>query len=143
MQFTERELTAAVEAAARLTMAASSPPWRRKDADTAWEDAPALKKYQYRAAAGEVVLPALTALPERPVVGARPEFTEQELGEAAEGVVRHQVEARREGAWEKLSDRKRAALVASTVAFVRAALAAMPVRRDPDDPENFVVPDHL
>lgn len=143
MQFTEQELTAAVEAAARLTMAAGSPPWRRKDADAAWEQSPALKKYQHRAAAGELVLPVLTALPERPTVGAHPEFTDEELTGAAESVVRRQVEGRREGAWDKLSDRKRSALVAPTVAFVRAALAAMPVRRDPDDPENFVVPDHL
>lgn len=143
MQFTEQELTVAVEAAAKLTMAAGGAPWRRKDADAAWEAATALQKYQHRAAAGELVLPVLSALPERPTLGAHPEFTDEEFAQAAQDVVRRQVESRREGAWDRLSGRKRSVLVASAVAFTRAAIAAMPVRRDPDDPENFVVPDHL
>jgi hypothetical protein len=143
VKFTEQELTAAVEAAARHTYAASRPPWRRGEADLAWEQAPAIEKFQHRSAAGEVLLPVLSALPERPTLGARPEFSEQEYAEAAEGVTRTLVDKRKPGSWDRLPARRRQALVGSTVALAKDAVQAMPVRLDPDDPRGFVVPDHL
>ena len=95
---------------------------------------------QRKSAIGEMVLPALQALPERPVVGARPEFSDDEYALAAESATRELLEHRRPGSWSRMPERRRRRLVRATSALTRTAVAAMPVRQDPD---ALVVPDHL
>ncbi len=140
MRFTEHEMTVAVDAVARRLHAATRPPWRRGDAATAYDALDRVKKWRLKVTAGEVVLPVLTALPERPTVGARPEFTAAELSEAAQRAARDVMEHRKPGAWDALSTKRRSGLVTAAVELTRVAVAGMPVRQDPD---ALIVPDHL
>lgn len=140
MKFTEREMTAAVDGVARQLFTATKAPWRRRGADGAWESLAPIEKYNRRSAVGEMVLPALQALPERPTVGSPPAFTAEEYAEAAEVASRTLTEHRSPGAWDTMPERRRKRLVRTTATLTRTAVAAMPVRQDPDD---LVVPDHL
>jgi len=139
MRFTEREMTAAVDAVARRMFGATRPPWKRGGTDAAWDALPPIERFNRRSAVGEVVLPALTALPDRPTVGARPEFTPEELAGVAESTGRARLEHRRPGAWDAMPERRRKRLVQANVALTRLALEAMPLRQDPDD---LTAPDH-
>lgn len=140
MRFTEREMTTAVDVVARQLFSATRLPWRKGRAEDAWRELAPMEKYQRRSAVGEAVLPALVALPERPTVGASPEFSKDEYAEAAEAASRSLLDQRRPGAWDELSEKKRARMVRATAALTRAAVNAMPIRQDPD---ALVVPDHL
>ena len=140
MEFTEREMTVAVDAVARSMYAATRPPWRRGGVDATWAGLPPVDKYNRRSAVGEMVLPALQALPERPTIGSRPVFDAAEYVAAAEQATRVLLEHRSPGAWEQLPERRRRRLVRATAAMTRRAVEAMPVRQDPDHPS---VPDHL
>lgn len=113
MKFTEREMTVGIDRVAEGLYVATLAPWR-KAKHTAWELLPKFEKYQRRAAVGEAVIPALIALPERPTVGATPEFTKEEYAAAAGS--------------------KAAARLTKLV------VEAMPIRRDPD---ALFVPDTL
>lgn len=140
MKFTEREMTTAIEVVARQLFSATRPPWRRGSAEEAWDSLAPIEKYHRRAAVGEAVLPALVALPERPTVGARPEFSPEEYAEAAEAASRSLVDQRAPDTWDGLPDKKRSRMVRATAALTRAAVEAMPIRQDPD---AIIVPDHL
>ena len=140
MKFTEPEMTAAVEAVARELFASTRAPWRRGRPDAAWEGLSPMEKYKRKSAVGELLLPVLQALPERPTVGAPPVFTDEEYAEAAETTGRALLEHRTPGVWNSMSERRRRRLLRASVAMARTAVAAMPVRQDPD---NLVVPDHL
>ncbi|WP_341925368.1 hypothetical protein [Nocardioides psychrotolerans] len=140
MRFTEHEMTVAVDAVARRLHAATRPPWRRGDADTAYDALDRMRRWRLKVSAGEVVLPVLTALPERPTVGARPEFTDAELATAAESASRDVMEHRKPGAWDALPAKRRGRVLATAVELTRVAVAGMPVRQDPD---ALIVPDHL
>jgi hypothetical protein len=133
-------MTAGVDAVARQLFAATRPPWRRRGTDADWEALAPIDKYNRRSAVGEMVLPALQALPERPTVGATPTFDEAEYAAAAEAASRDLMEHRSPGAWDELPERRRRRLVRATAALTRTAVRAMPVRQDPDD---LTVPDHL
>lgn len=124
MKFTERELTVAVDELAQQLFAASRPRWKRKDADVAWFELAPMQKYAHRTTVGDLTLAVLVALPERPTVGATPSFTEEEWTEAVQA------------AFPDADADKKAAVLAMT----RAAVAAMPIRQDPD---AIVIPDHL
>lgn len=132
-------MTTAVDAVARRLFAATRAPWRRDGGEAAWEQLPPMEKYHHRSVVGEMVLPALQSLPERPTVGARPEFSDAEYAQAAEGASRALLEYRRPGAWDTMSARRRRRLTNTTVALTRSAVEAMPVRQDPD---ALIVPDH-
>jgi hypothetical protein len=140
MKFTEREMTVAVDAVGKQLYAAARPPWKRKTVDADWAELTAGQKYQRRAAAGEMVLPALLALPERPTVGTTPEFSDEEYAEAAKAGARQLVDQREPGAWDRLGARKQGSMVEATAALTRLAVVAMPIRQDPD---AIIVPDHL
>lgn len=133
-------MTVAVDEVGKELYAATRPPWKRGSADAEWQAMTPGQKYQRRAAAGEVVLPVLIALPDRPTVGRPPEFTDEEYAEAAVAGARALVGSRDPDAWDALAPKKQQALLATTVALARAAVAAMPIRQDPD---AIVVPDHL
>lgn len=133
-------MTAGVDAVARSLFAATRPPWRRGGVDAAWQALAPVEKYNRRSAAGDMVLPVLQALPERPAVGARPVFDDDEYANAAEAATRALLEHRSPGAWETMPERRRRRLVRATAALTRTAVNAMPVRQDPGD---LTVPDHL
>jgi hypothetical protein len=140
VKFTEREMTAGVDGVARYLFAATRPPWRRGDAEAAWATLAPIEKYNRRSAAGEIVLPVLQALPERPTVGAPPAFSDKEYAEAAEAASQALMEHRSPGAWSAMPERRRRRLVRTTARLTRTAVTAMPLRQDPDD---LTVPDHL
>ena len=132
MRFTEHELTVALTAAAKPVAAAQQRGLRkRQDPETVWAALTGYERYQVLDALGGQLLPALVALPDVEVAtGTRPSFTdaqlqaavEETLGEDAGGRVRRKV------------------VVAARVALLRAALAGLPPRSDPDTLE---VPDSL
>ncbi|HEX5769739.1 MAG TPA: hypothetical protein VFY11_02160 [Nocardioidaceae bacterium] len=140
MRFTEREMTVAVDAVARRLFTATRMPWRRGGSDAAWEALAPIERYNRKTAVGETILPALLALPERPTVGARPAFDDEEYAAAAEVGARALLEHRSPDAWDRMPVRRRQRLVKANVALTRMAVDAMPVRQDPD---AVVVPDHL
>jgi hypothetical protein len=132
MRFTEHELTVALTAAAKPVAASQQRGLRkRQDPETVWAALTGYERYQVLDALGGQLLPALVALPDVEVAtGTRPSFTdaqlqaavEETLGEDAGGRVRRKV------------------VVAARVALLRAALAGLPPRSDPDTLE---VPDSL
>jgi len=132
MRFTEHEMTVGVDAVARRLFAVTRPPWKRGGVDAAYDALTPAQRYPRKVAAGDIVLPVLTALPERPTVDASPEFSQAEYAEAAEAGSRQQVDHRRPGAWDAMSPRRRKRVVAAAAELTRVAVAAMPVRRDPD-----------
>ncbi|GAB2887715.1 hypothetical protein [Nocardioides pacificus] len=140
MKFTEREMTVAVEAVARQLYVAKRAPWRRGGADASWDAQAPIDKYNHKAAAGEMVLPALLALPERPTVGATPQFSDEEYAAAAEEAARSMMDHRKPGSWDATGQRQRALIVKANAALTRAAVEAMPLRQDPD---ALIVPDDL
>ena len=140
MRFTEHEMTVAVDVVTRQLFEAARAPWRRGGSDAAWQRLAPIEKYRRRSAVGEMLLPALMALPERPTVGARPVFDDGEYAEAAEAAHRARLEHRSPGAWEKMSGRRRRRLTRTTAALTRSAVNAMPVRQDPDG--LVIAPDH-
>ena len=127
MRFTEHELTVAVTAAAKTVAGAKS---RRRSADEAWEAMSRIDRYRHLEGVGSQVLPVLLALPDVEVpAGTRATFTDAQVLAAVE---------------ETLGDAggrlRRKVVLAGRVALVRAAVAALPVRQDPD---ALVVPDSL
>ncbi len=140
VRFTEHEMTVGVDAVARELFAATRPPWKRQSLAADFDALDKARRYHHKAAAGEVVLPVLTALPERPTVGATPVFSDDEWRSAAETGSREVVDFRTDGGWEALGDRKRRKLLDGAVALARVAVSAMPPRSDPD---ALIVPDHL
>jgi hypothetical protein len=132
MRFTEHELTVALTAAAKPVAAAQQRGLRkRQDPEAVWAGLTGYERYQVLDALGGQLLPALVALPDVEVAsGTRPTFTdaqvlaavEETLGEVPGGRMRRKV------------------VVTARVALLRAALAGLPPRTDPDTLE---VPDSL
>src|SRR4051794_25982941 len=123
MRFTERELTVALEGAAKSVLAAQDKSVRkgRRTADDAWAELSRYQRYQLLDGLGDQVLPVLVGLPDVDVEpGTRPTFTAAQVREAVE---------------ERLGDIrgvKRKVLLQARVTLVRVALEAVPPRQDPD-----------
>lgn len=131
MRLTEREMTAALTGAAKAVLGAQDKQVRKgkRTEDELWESIDRYQRYVVLNGLGDQILPVLIALPDVEVaVGARPEFTDEQITAAVD---------------EQLGDgnrlRRKAELV-SRVALVKLAIASIPPRADPD---AFVVPDHL
>lgn len=130
MQFTERELTLGVQGAAKTVLASTKRGDKGTDPEEKWQALTPYERYQVLEPVSTQVLPVLAALPEVDVEpGTRPAFSNAQLVEAVEQSFAD------ESGWLR-----RKATLASRVALVKVALAAMPPR---EDPEKFVVPDHL
>jgi hypothetical protein len=132
VRFTERELTVALEGAARSVLAVQDKTVRkgRRTADDAWEALSRYQRFQLLDGLGDQLLPVLVALPDVEVpVGERPAFTDAQITAA--------VEERLGGPARGLKGR---VLVKARVALVRIALEHVPPRQDPD---ALIVPDHL
>ena len=132
MRFTEHELTAALQGAAKSVLAAQRRDVRKgkADIDTVWNEMDRYQRFKLMDTLGGQVLPALVALPDVGVEpGTRPTFTEEQITRAVE---------------EKLGDAggklRRKVVVATRVSLVRTALSHVPPRSDPD---ALTVPDHL
>jgi len=133
VRFTERELTVALEGAAKSVLAVQDKTVRkgRRTADDAWAELTKYQRFQLLDGLGDQLLPVLVALPDVEVApGSRPTFTDAQISAA--------IEKRLEG----LSVRglKRKVLLAGRIALVKIALDAVPPRADPD---ALIVPDHL
>jgi hypothetical protein len=132
VRFTERELTVALEGAAKAVLAAQDKSVRkgRRAADDAWDDLSRYQRFQLLDGLGDQLLPVLVALPDVEVApGTRPAFTDEQVTAAVE---------------ERLGDQtrgiKRRVLLQGRVALVKVALESLPPRADPD---ALIVPDHL
>jgi hypothetical protein len=135
MRFTEHELTAALNGAARSVLAAQRKDIRKGkvDVDEAWEAMDRYQRFKLQDALGDQILPVLVALPDVEVEpGTRPTFTDAQITAAVEDKL-----GGRDGQSGRL--RRKAALL-SRVALVKAALASVPPRRDPD---ALLTPDDL
>jgi hypothetical protein len=131
MQFTEHELTAAVAVLARTSFESLPGFLRQQAGATSWDDLPKPARYPYLKAAGDFILPAFAALPERPTIGATPNFTNEEYERAARAALKVE---------EGRLDRGQRKAVKASAPLIRLAIEALPLRHDPD---SFVVPDHL
>ena len=132
MRLTERELTAALEGAAKTVLAAKDKDVRRgrRTADDAWATLTRYQRYQMLSGLGDQVLGVLVALPDVEVeVGTRPTFTEAQIAQAVQ-----------EQAGEEMRGLRGKVLLKARVALVQLALSHVPPRADPD---ALIVPDHL
>ena len=131
MRFTEHELTAALNGAAKSVLAAQDKSVRRgkRTVDEAWAALTPYERFQLLDGLGDQLLPALVGLPDIEVeTGTRPTFTDEQVTAAVE---------------ERIGDVgrvRRAVLVRARVALVQLALSHVPPRSDPD---ALTVPDHL
>jgi hypothetical protein len=132
VRFTERELTVALEGAAKTVLAAQDKTVRkgRRTADEAWEELSRYQRFQLLDGLGDQLLPVLVALPDVDVEsGTRPTFTDAQVTAAVE---------------ERIGDTvrgvKRRVLLQARTALVKIALGHLPPRADPD---ALIVPDHL
>jgi hypothetical protein len=131
MRFTERELTVALEGAAKSVLAVQDKSVRkgRRTPDDAWAELSKFQRFQLLDGLGDQLLPVLVGLPDVEVApGSRPTFTDAQVTAA--------VDERLGGA----GGLKRKVLLAGRVALVKIALDAVPPRADPD---ALIVPDHL
>ena len=131
VRFTERELTVALEGAAKSVLAVQDKSVRKKQrtADEAWTSLTRYQRFQLLDGLGDQLLPVLVSLPDVEVaVGTRPTFTNAQISAAVE---------ERLGAGKGL---KRKVLLQARIALVKIALEAVPPRQDPD---ALIVPDHL
>ena len=132
MRFTERELTVALEGAAKSVLAVQDKTVRkgRRTADDAWAELSRYQRFQLLDGLGDQLLPVLVALPDVDVEpGTRPTFTDAQI--------RTTVEQRLGGEAKGIKGRVR---VEASLALTKLALAALPPRADPD---ALIVPDHL
>lgn len=135
MRFTERELTIALEGAAKSVLAVQDKTVRkgRRTADEAWTALTRYQRFQLLDGLGDQLLPILVSLPDVEVaVGTRPTFTDAQISAAVEERLAN----------ERLSVKglKRKVVLAGRLALVKIALEAVPPRADPD---ALIVPDHL
>jgi len=131
VRFTERELTVALEGAAKSVLAVQDKSVRKKQrtADDAWSALTKDQRFQLLDGLGDQVLPVLVGLPDVEVeAGTRPTFTDAQIRAA--------VDERLEG----VKGLKRRVVLEARVALVKTALGAIPPRADPD---ALIVPDHL
>ena len=132
MKLTERELTAALEGAAKSVLAAQDKEVRkgRRTADDAWAALSKYQRYVMLDGLGDQLLGVLVSLPDQDVaIGSRPTFTNAEV-EAA--VV--------ERGGEELRGLRGKVVLKARAALVQLALSHIPPRADPD---ALTVPDHL
>jgi hypothetical protein len=132
VKLTERELTVALEGAAKSVLAAQDKDVRkgRRTADEAWLALTKYQRYVMLDGIGDQVLGALVSLPDVEVeIGTRPRFTDAEVESAV-----------RERAGEAAQGLRGKVVVKARVALVQLALSHIPPRADPD---ALIVPDHL
>jgi hypothetical protein len=131
VRFTERELTVALEGAAKTVLATQDKEVRKKrrTVEDAWQALTRYQRWQLLDGLGDQLLPVLVALPDVEVApGTAPTFTDQQVRETVDQTL------------TGVSGLKRRAYVEARVALVKIALDHLPPRADPD---ALIVPDHL
>ncbi len=131
MRFTERELTLALEGAAKSVLAVRDKDVRkkRKTPDEAWSALSRYQRFQLLDGLGDQLLGVLVALPDVEVaVGTRPTFSDKDV----ETAVRERS--------SDLGGLRGKVILKARVALVQLALSHIPPRADPD---ALIVPDHL
>jgi hypothetical protein len=131
MRFTERELTLALEGAAKTMLSARDKDVRKglRTPDEAWQALTRYQRFQLLDGLGDQLLGVMVALPDVEVpIGTRPTFTDEQVTTAV-----------RERAGD-LGGIKGKVLLRARVALVQLALSHIPPRADPD---ALIVPDHL
>ncbi len=131
MRFTERELTVALEGAAKSVLAVRDKDVRRgrRTPDEAWAALTRFQRFQLLDGLGDQLLGVLVGLPDVEVaVGTRPTFTDEQVAAAV-----------KERAGD-LSGIRGKVVLKARVALVQLALSHVPPRADPD---ALIVPDHL
>src|SRR4051795_5212878 len=118
VRFTERELTVALEGAAKAMLAAQDKSVRkgRRTADEAWDELTRYQRFQLLDGLGDQLLPVLVGLPDVEVApGPRPPSTDEQVPAAVE---------------ERLGDGvrgiKRRVVLQARVALVKLALGSLP-----------------
>lgn len=132
MRFTEREMTAALQGAAKQVLAAQDKDVRkgRRTVDEAWRDLDAYQRFKLLDGIGDQVLGILVGLPDVEVeIGTRPTYSDAEVEE----VVRERIGDDAKGV-------RGTVRVKGQVALVQLALSHVPPRSDPD---ALIIPDHL
>ena len=131
VRFTERELTVALEGAAKAVLATQDKSVRkgRRTPDEAWDALTRYQRFQLLDGLGDQLLGVLVGLPDVEVaVGTRPTFTDEQVAAAVK---------ERSG---DLGGLRGKVLLKARVALVQLALSHIPPRADPD---ALIVPDHL
>ena len=133
MRLTERELTVALEGAAKSVLAAQDKDVRkgRRTADDAWAALTKYQRYQMLAGLGDQLLGVLVALPDVDVRGRDPADVHRR---------RRSSRRSRSGRGDEAARPAGKVLLKARVALVQLALSHIPPRADPD---ALVVPDHL
>jgi hypothetical protein len=132
MRFTERELTLALQGAAKSVLAAQDKSVRKgqRSADEAWEALSKFQRFQLMDGLGDQLLTVLVGLPDREVaVGERPTYTDEEVAATIS-----------ERDADSLKGIRGKVVLKARVALVQLALSHVPPRADPD---ALIVPDHL
>lgn len=132
MRFTEHELTAALNGAAKSVLAAQRRDIRKGkvDVEEVWEAMDRYQRFKLQDSLGDQILPVLVALPDVEVApGTRPAFTDAQITATVE-----------EKVGDSVGGLRRKATVLTRVALVKVALASVPPRVDPD---ALISPDQL
>jgi hypothetical protein len=132
MRFTERELTLALQGAAKSVLAVQDKTVRKgqRTADDAWEALSKYQRFQLMDGLGDQLLPVLVGLPDQEVaVGERPTYSDDEVART--------IEERDAGSLKGIRGK---VVLKARVSLVQLALSHVPPRADPD---ALIVPDHL
>lgn len=133
MRFTEHEMTVGLAGAAKYLLTMQNRDVRRGkvDIEDLWNSLDRFGRFQILDGISDQVLPIMVALPDVEVKGGeRVSFTDEQIKHAVE-----------EQAGQVVGVLKRAATIRARVELIKAALAALPPRQDPDG--LFSVPDDL
>lgn len=132
MRFTERELTEALTGAAKSVLASQDKSVRKgkRTADEAWEALSRYQRWQLLDGLGDQLLSVLVALPDVEVAyGERATYGDEQVAATIQEI-----------SGDELKGIRASVLLKARVALVQLALSHVPPRQDPD---TFVVPDHL
>lgn len=133
MRFTEHEMTVGLAGAAKFMLAMQNRDVRRGkvDVDDLWNSLEKFARFQILDGLSEQVLPIMVALPDVEVEpGHKVTFTDAQIKATVE-----------EQAGQVVGVLKRAATIKARTELIKAALAALPARQDPDG--LLTVPDDL
>lgn len=141
MRFTEHEMTVGLAGAAKYLLSMQNRDVRRGklDIEQVWNSLDKFARFQILDGLSEQVLPIMVALPDIEVAGGeRVSYSDAQIKETVEAQT-----------GQVVGLLKRSATIRARIELIKAALAALPVRRDPngllnsDDLDDFTVPDDL
>lgn len=139
MRFTEHEMTVGLAGAAKYLLSMQNRDVRRGkvNIDDLWNSLEKFGRFQILDSISDQVLPIMVALPDVEVKGGeKVTFTDEQIKATVE-----------EHTGQVVGVLKRSATIRARIELIKAALAALPARQDPDGlfsvPDDFTVPDDL